>query len=74
MWRLFLNYCKCVIKATINVTIDVQCRYMRSCHVFTFPPPIMGYICNYFLTMIPIDTISTTTNAPLLKYYRSTML
>jgi hypothetical protein len=46
---------------------------MRLCHVSTFPPPIMKFICNQFLIMIPIDTISPIISAPLLKYYYSTI-
>jgi hypothetical protein len=42
---------------------------MRSYHVSTFPPPIMGYIYNYFSIMIPIDRISMATSVPLLKHY-----
>jgi hypothetical protein len=42
--------------------------------VSTSPSSIMKYICNWFSIMIPIDMISMATNAPLLKYYYSTML
>ncbi len=40
---------------------------MQSCRMFTFPLPIMGYICNYFSTMIPIDTTSMAISVPLLN-------
>ncbi len=42
--------------------------------MFTFPPPIMGYICNWFFIMILINTISKTISASLLKYYCSTII
>jgi hypothetical protein len=41
------------------------CNHAMCSH---FPPPIMGYICNWFPIMIPIDTISMAIGAPLPKY------
>jgi hypothetical protein len=43
--------------------------YMWLFDMSTSPPPIMENICNKFSIMIPIDKISMTTSAPLLKYY-----
>jgi len=64
MWQLLQNYHKCVIKTIM----------LQLCHMSTFPPPIMGYVCNYFSIMIPSDMISMAISVPLLKYYYSTML
>jgi len=44
---------------------------MSCVHIST---TIMEYICCYFSIMMPIDTISIATTAPLLKYNYSTML
>ncbi len=71
------NYFRIAINVLLKQQLcynQVQCAYMRSCHVFTLSSPIMEYICNLFFVMIPIDTINLTTSAPLLKYYYSTML
>jgi hypothetical protein len=40
-----VTHCKCVIKNNYVAT-SVQCTYVRSCQVCTFPPPTMGYNCN----------------------------
>jgi hypothetical protein len=72
-WNCIVVTCGNYFRTIVNVQL-VYNTYMQSCHIFTFPPAIMGYICNKFSIMIPIDIISMATSVPLLKYCCSTML
>jgi len=70
--QLFYNYCKCATKATTMLHLMYNVHTCNHATRPNFYQPLWDTFATS-LTMIPIDTISITTSAPLLKCYYSTM-